>query len=158
MQLLYFITTVTSQIHSVRHHQHSLARARLSRSKERVWSNCILHFVQACHEILGVLIGLSTAVTYCGFPPSARESDARKSTRQQPLTFNVTSLMHNNESQYATAVDKPINMPRISWQACTKCSMQFDQTPSLLRESLARTRLPSAYGVQCSTERLVMYL
>ena len=27
----------------------SLARARLSRSKERVWSNCILRFLQACH-------------------------------------------------------------------------------------------------------------
>ena len=35
----------------------SLAHARLSRSKERVWSNCILRFVQACQEILGMLIG-----------------------------------------------------------------------------------------------------
>ena len=43
----------------------SLALARLSRTKERVWSNCILCFEQACQEILGVLIGLSTAVTYC---------------------------------------------------------------------------------------------
>ena len=55
----------------------SLSRARLSRTKERVWSNCILRFVQACQEILGVLIGLSTAVTFCGFPPRARESGAR---------------------------------------------------------------------------------
>ncbi len=31
----------------------------------------------ACQEILGVLIGLSTSVTYCGFPPRARESGAR---------------------------------------------------------------------------------
>ena len=59
----------------------TLARARLSRSKERVWSNCILRFVQACQEILGMLIGLSTAVTYCGFPPRARESCARASTQ-----------------------------------------------------------------------------
>ena len=43
----------------------SVARARLSRTKERVWSNSILRFVQACQEILGVLIGLSTTVTYC---------------------------------------------------------------------------------------------
>ena len=43
----------------------SLACARLSRSKERVWSNCILRFVQACQQILGMLIGLSTAVMYC---------------------------------------------------------------------------------------------
>ena len=149
---------MTSQVHTARHHQRSLARARLFRSKEKVWLNCILRFVQACQEILGVLIGLSTAVTYCGFLPSARESDACESTRQQPLTFNVTSLMRNNESQYVTVVDKPINTPRISWQAYTKRSIQFDQTPSLLRESLARTRLPSACGVQCSTERLVMYL
>ena len=41
------------------------------------------------------------------------------------------------------AVDKPINTPRISWQACTKRSIQFDQTLSLLRESLARARLRS---------------
>ena len=57
---------------------------RLSRSKESVWSNCILRFVQACQEILGMLIGLSTAVTYCGFPPRARESGAREITQQQP--------------------------------------------------------------------------
>ena len=38
----------------------------------------------ACQEILGVLIGLSTAETYCGFPLRARESVARASTRQQP--------------------------------------------------------------------------
>ena len=56
------------------------------------------------------------------------------------LTFNVTNLMRNNESQYVTAVDKPINTPRISWQACTKRSIQFDQTLSILREILGRAR------------------
>ena len=61
----------------------SLARARLSRSKERVWSNCILRFVQICQEFLGVLIGLSTAVTPCGFPPRARESGTRESTQHE---------------------------------------------------------------------------
>ena len=31
-------------------------------------------FVPACQEILGVLIGLSTAVTFCGFPLRGLES------------------------------------------------------------------------------------
>ena len=91
--------------------------------------------VQACQEIIGVLIGLSTAVTYCGFPPRGLESVARARQLNSSLTFNVTNLMRNNESHYVTAVDKPINTPRISWQACTKRSIQFDQTLSLLRES-----------------------
>ena len=62
----------------------SLAHASLSRTKERVWSNCIL--------------------------------------------------------RYVTAEDKPINTPRISWQACTKVVCSLTRL-SPLRESLACARL-----------------
>ena len=96
-------------------------------------ADSILCYVQACQEILGVLIGLYVL----WLPPQrrAKESGARESTRQQP---NVTSLMRNKESQYITVVDKLINTPKISWQASTKRCMQFDQNLSLLRESVAR--------------------
>ena len=42
-----------------------------------------------------------------------RESGASETT----LNLQLTNLMRNNESQYVTAVDKPINMPKISWTA-----------------------------------------
>ena len=61
-------------------------------------------------------------------PAEGLESLARMRLLNSSLTFNVTNLMRNNESQYVTAVDKPINTPMISWQASTKCSIQFDQT------------------------------
>ena len=41
------------------------------------------------------------------------------------------SLSLGGKPKYVTEVDKPINTPRISWQACMKRSMQFDQTLSL---------------------------
>ena len=55
-----------------------------------------------------------------------------------PLALRVRG---NNQSQYVTAVGKLINTPRISWQASTKRSIPFDQTLSLLRESLACARV-----------------
>ena len=45
-----------------------------------------------CQEILGVLIGLSTAVTYCGFLPRARASGARESTQQEALNLQRDQL------------------------------------------------------------------
>ena len=62
------------------------------------------------------------------------ESLTRARLLNSSLTFNVTT-------QSVTVVDKLINTPRISWQASTKRSIQFDQTLSLLRESLAHPRL-----------------
>ena len=98
---------------------------------------------QACQKILGMLIGLSTAVTYCDSLLRIKlgtlkvrlllSSHARARLSTPPL---------GGKPQYVTAVDKPINMPRISWQARTKRSIQFDQTLSLPRESLACKRLP----------------
>ena len=67
-----------------------------------------------------MLIGLSTTVTYV----SARTSNGIE---------NGASLMRNNESQYVTAVDKPMTVG--------ERSTQFDQTLSLRQESLARARL-----------------
>ena len=52
-------------------------RARLSRGKERVWSNC--------YEILGMLIGLSTISDVLWLPAEgARESGVHETTQQQP--------------------------------------------------------------------------
>ena len=91
-----------------------------------------------------MLIGLSTAVTYCDvITHQAGHVESlgllMLSTLAHARVFTPESLALGGKPQYVTAVDKPINMPRISWQACTKRSIngsiQFDQTLSLLRES-----------------------
>ena len=55
-------------------------------------------------------------MTYCGFPPRGLESLARGGLLNSSLTFNVTSLMRHNESQYVTAVDKPINKGAVAYR------------------------------------------